>query len=163
MTTERPNKELRDGGTTEPRVVFAESEVCALYWLAKGRSNHFTARKVGVSDGTIRNWRKNPAFAERLEELIAEGRERADRILRSAEPELVRALIDVSLGRKKAGMPRVAALRDALTRLGVGKPERLEVSGGLDEVSDEDLERAALARAAERGWSPPEDEEEGDE
>ena len=135
----------------------------ALRWLAKGRSNRWSATRVGVTEITIRRWRQQPAFAERLEELIAEGRERADRILRSAEPELVRALVDVSLGRKKAGMPRVAALRDALTRLGVGKPERLEVSGGLDEVSDEDLERAALARAAERGWSPPEDEEADDD
>lgn len=132
----------------------SETELEAIRLLSKGRSNRKVAAHLGVDEKTIRRWLQRPAFSQRLSEVIAAGQAVADRTLRSSEPRLVRELVSIALGKKKAAMPQVMALRDALTRLGTGKPERLELSGGLDEMSDEELERIVLETAREKGWMP---------
>ena len=66
-------------------------------------------------------------------------------------------MVQVGLGKQSATPQQVRALRDSLDRLGVGHGQRVELSGGLDHISDEELEAVALQLAAEQGWRPGEE------
>ncbi len=121
----------------------------ALAGLAAGESNRAAAKRAGVSEAAIRDWLKEPTFASALEELLAAGVLSAERRLRGAGPALAERLVKVALGKAQASPASVGALRDALTRLGVGKTHRIEVYGELALASEEEIAEAIRQWAAQ--------------
>jgi FixJ family two-component response regulator len=117
VVTERVRFETQGDPVEDLAAALTERQVQAAEMLATGR--HTTvqiARELNITDRTIRNWKKEPAFSLCLEELQTRERERRQRVKEEGEQllhERIRTValsaVNVAEGELKRGNGRAAA------------------------------------------------------
>lgn len=141
------------GNHHQPR----EVKIRAVELLALGRTLRSVGKELGVSHCAVLDWTRDPEMAQMLAEARAANLKNAERIYSASVVRLVRKEIDIALGRCEATPQQVRALHQALSRAGVGEPERLQISGSLSGASDAEIERAI------QEWLTGKDEPGGEE
>ena len=125
--------------------------------LAKGKSNRFTAQKVGCTEGTIRNRLKDPTFAARVSELQDAEIARAKRTIKSGAVLAAQTIRQAGAMKKNPSATQLAAAKTTLAAVGidvVGQPDPKPPPPDEPELDDATV-RAWLAS---RGLRFPGDE-----
>ncbi len=111
----------------------------AIRAIGRGLSVRAAARHARVNESSIRGWLKQPNFIAAVEALQDEQIKRAERILRGSAARAARSLVEVASGKIEGSAQQVAAARDILERLHVGKAQRVQAVDPLETMSDDEL------------------------
>jgi len=122
----------------------------ALRLLAKGLSARKVAKAIGVSNPTIYRRLRDPEFAADLKDLQQISVARAQRILNGGAADAARLMVKTIQG-DPATTQQIRAAEITMKLCGMTPPDRLEISGGVSMLSDQDLAAALAAEAAQIG------------
>jgi AcrR family transcriptional regulator len=108
------------------------------------------AKAIGVSNPTIYRRLRDPEFAADLKDLQQLSVARAQRILNGGAADAARLMIKTIQG-EPATTQQIRAAEITMKLCGMTPPDRLEISGGVSMLSDQDLAAALAAEAAQIG------------
>lgn len=117
-----------------------------------GKSYGAIAKMVGRSKATICQRLNKPECKAKVQAGRAEALQEAKGILRAKSTRLARTLADIGTGKLKGSPEQVRAITAALRLAGLETTKHIEVSGGLRDLTDAELdaqERKLLAAAGE--------------
>lgn len=147
---------MAENGANVAAALSPEDELAALL-LAKGKSNRFTATKVGCSEVTIRRRLMDPEFAARVSELQDAEIARAKRTIKSGAVLAAQTIRQAGAMKVNPSATQLAAAKTTLAAVGidvVGQPDPKPPPPDEPELDDATV-RAWLAS---RGLPYPGDE-----
>lgn len=117
-----------------------------------GKSYRAIAKIVGLDHSTVYGRLQKPECKAKVEEGRAEGLREAKGILQGNSSRAARALVAIAAGTKKGSPEQVRAAMAVLRIAGLETTKHIEISGGLRNLTDAELdaqERKLLAAAGD--------------